>query len=366
MRRSLLALLFLLCPTLLGFGPPSLVESDDVRLPVGKPQLGVLALARLPIQTSRASLIMDLATGGVVFQRNANARLAPASITKIMTAIVVLEHADLQEKVTALQEDMIEGSSMGLRPGDTLTVGQLLWGMLLPSGNDAAYALARHVGRGSQAQFAQMMNDKAREMGLQDTQFANPHGLDNPNHFSSAYDLAQISRYALRNPVFARIVATPEFTAQASRTFKLTNVNSLLFMTSAVPGVNGVKTGFTEQAGESMVASVDREGHKVLVVVLGSPDRAVAATALINFAYGYFSWVSLPLPISLRGSPRGQLAPAFRAEVMVPRWQSSYVNYSVQVGVIPQEGTFSGPVGVLTYSLAGQELSRLPLYVQQR
>lgn len=357
---------FLLSPFLLGFGPPTLVESDDVKLPVGKTQLGLLASAQVPSQLPRATVIMDLGTGRVVFQRNANTRLPEASITKIMTAIVVMENADLNAKVIIVKEDIVEGSAMGIQPGDSYTVEQLLWGLLVPSGNDAAMALARHIGGGSVSRFVEMMNQKAKELRLENTNFVNPHGLHAVNHYSSAYDIAVMSYYALKYPLFAKIVSTGEYDIQSPRALKLQTSNQLLYMTADIPGVTGVKTGYTEEALDCLVASVDRGGHKILTVTLGSANRVSATQSLIDYAYKNFSWTPLSAPFSLRGNPSGQLAPASQTEVMLPSWQAGFVGYAVDVGRIPQDTAIASPVGIVTYYLDGQELTRVPLYVQQR
>ena len=360
--KALLPLLFLLLPALVGFGPPTLVESDDVRLPIGPTQLQLLEASRPPAQIGQASLIMDLSSGQVVFQRNARARLAPASTTKVMTAIVALERGDLRRSVTIREEDLVEGSSMGLQVGDTLTVEQLLWGMLIASGNDAAQAIARVVGGGSVARFVEMMNEMARTLHLKDTQFENPHGLDATNHYSSAYDLAEVSRYAFRSPLFARIVASQEYSIQGSRTFTGTTTNQLLLLHALVQGVNGVKTGFTDRSGDSLIASVNRGGHRVLVVVLGSMDRARSAATLIEYAYNHFAWVSLPPPLRSSLSASGRLAASVYTEVMVPAWQRYYVKISIALPSSQKASSFPGPEGLLTYYLGGQELARVPLY----
>ncbi len=361
-----ISVFFLLSPFLLGFGPPTLVESDDVKLPVGKTQLGLLASAQAPPQLARATVIMDLGTGRVVFQRNANAHLPEASITKIMSAIVAMENADLNAKVSIVKEDIVEGSAMGIQPGDSFTVEQLLWGLLVPSGNDAAMALARHVGGGSVGRFVEMMNQKAKELRLENTNFVNPHGLHAVNHYSSAYDIAVMSYYALKYPLFAKMVSTGEYDIQSPRVLKLQTSNQLLYMNADIPGVTGVKTGYTEEALDCLVASVDREGHKILTVALGSTNRVSATRSLIDYAYKNFSWTPLNAPFSLRGNPSGQLAPASQTEVMLPSWQAGLVGYAVDVGRIPQDTAIAGPVGIVTYYLDRQELTRVPLYVQQR
>ena len=362
LHKGVLAALLLLIPYLVGFGPPSLVESDDVRLPITRAELRLLNASRPPQKVGRAALILDLASGRVVFHRGAQERHAPASLTKIMTAVLALEQGKLGDTVTILPEDLVEGSSMGLQAGDNVTLEQLLWGLLLPSGNDAAQAIARYMGNGSPGRFVEMMNEKARTLQLYDTHFVNAHGLDGEGHYSTAYDLAQLGRYALRDPLFARMVSTRERTIEADRTYTLRNTNQLLFTPAQVPGVNGVKTGFTDLAGHSIITSVEREMRPLLTVVLGAEDRTAAATKLIDYGYTHFTWVTLPLPLVLRTTAEGALAPLVRAEAMLPSWQRHYVNFSVEMGASVTESPASSPVGLITYYLAGMELGRLPLY----
>ncbi len=366
-RQVLFSLLILCLPVLVGFGPsPTLVESDDSRIPIGSGQLQALAEARPPLLRGQAALIMDINTERVVYQRNGNGKLALASITKVMSAIVVLERADLNEQVTITHADLEEGSSMGLQSGDVVAVEQLLWGMLLPSGNDAAKTLARVVS-GSVPKFVDMMNRKAQVLGLRSTQFMNPHGLDQDGHYSSAYDIAVMSRYAMRFPLFRTISASPEYTVVSNRTYTIRNTNYLVRFPDRVPGVNGVKTGYTDLAGDSLVASVDRGGHQILVVVMGTNNRSSAAAELIEYAYAHYVFVPLSQPVTLPATERSGLVP-LRGEIMLPSWQQYYVHYAVEVAPIRATRTAAvgtaAPIALLTYYLGAQELGSLPVYRQ--
>lgn len=355
MTRGWLIPLFLLGPLSLAFGPPTLVESDDVRLPLGAQGLARIQAGRPPEQLGQASLIMDLLSGTVVFQRNARQRVAPASLTKVMTAVVALERTKLDQEITIATEDQVEGSAIGLRPGDTLTVEQLLWGMLVSSGNDAAHVLARSIGGGSVTRFVEWMNDKARSLGMRDTHFSNPHGLDADGQYTSAYDMADLSRYALRHPLFARIVASRDQRVEASRTFLLQNTNQFLALSALSKGVTGVKTGFTEKAGDCLIASVDRDGRKVLVVIMGAKDRAASASALIEYAYSQFTWAGPPPMLASR------LGQARDATVMVPLWDVPYLNVALR----PAAGSplpFGGPEALLAFSIGGRESGRIAVY----
>ena len=357
-------LLFVFSLPSLGFGPPKLIESDSPKLPVYQHQLTLIRRCSPPEVRAKAALIMDASTGRVVFQRNAHQRLAPASTTKIMTAIVALERGSLNDKIVIQQrhlaEDPFNESVMGLTVGDVVTLEDLLWGLLLPSGNDAARAIADHIG-GSEERFMEMMNEKASELGLKNTHFTNPHGLDEAGHFSSAYDLAVMSRYALANPIFAKIVASRNHIVQASRSYQLQSGNELLYPQYRVPGVDGVKTGFTENAGDCLVASVTRAGHQVIVVVTGAEDRVAAAVPLIDYAFNSFTWLALKAPAGccasdVEGNGCSVLLSQTREE-MLPQWQKYYLNCSVHLRGDPNPDG----VGVVTYSVGGMELAKLSL-----
>ena len=284
----------------LAFGPPALTDSDEPQSPVYGYQLELIARDGPPPTTAIAIVAIDRATGRVAYAQQPHQRLAPASTTKIMTAIVALESGRLNDRIVIKPEHLLPlegtGSSlMGLAPGDELSLEDLLWGLLLPSGNDAALAIAHLVGGGVDG-FVKMMNQKAQELGLRDTHFVNPHGLDADGHYSSAYDLALMGRYALSNPLFARIVATERKVIQANRTFYLQNTNRLLARRDLYPGVDGIKTGTSDKAGNCLVASVTRDGHSIIVVVMGSQDREGDAAKIIDYVYNFFEWMPLPLP----------------------------------------------------------------------
>lgn len=241
-----------------------------------------------PALSASAAVVLDEASGAVVFEQDAHRRLAPASLTKVAAAMVVLESGlDVDTLVTTdVDSTLMYGSSvMGLEPGDQFTVRDLLYGLMLPSGNDAALALGRAVA-GSDDAFVAMMNDLVERLGLEDTHFTNPHGLGSRDHYSSAYDLAVLSRYAMTNPTFAEIVRTPSWIAMGSRTIELPNVNPFL----AYPDADGLKTGYTNRAGKTLIASAMREGHRLYAVLLNAPDRDGDAWALMDWAFNNSTW----------------------------------------------------------------------------
>ncbi|HEX2052970.1 MAG TPA: D-alanyl-D-alanine carboxypeptidase family protein [Actinomycetota bacterium] len=245
-----------------------------------------------PALGAAAGILVDASDGSILWERNSHARRAVASTTKILTALVVLEQAELDDVVIASARAEAVGANdplvteLELVQGERMSVQNLLYGLLLPSGSDAAVALAEHVG-GSIAGFARLMNERAREAGAAESNFTNADGLDDPAAYSTAYDLAQITRAAMANAQFRRIVATPRFTIPrpGGPPREVVNRNELL---GRVPGVNGVKTGNTRNAGRSLVASAQRESEERIAVILGSPDPFAESAALLNFGFAGF------------------------------------------------------------------------------
>lgn len=241
-----------------------------------------------PNFSAHSALALDLETGQLLYEKNTHQRLFPASTTKIMTALVALEHYKSADVLTITPEALVGGSSMGLLLGEQLTFRSLLYGMLLNSGNDAAFAIAANYPGGVSA-FVEKMNEKAVSLGLKDSHFQNPAGFDGAEHYSSAYDLSQIAKAAVANNQLAKVVSTKETTILSldkSKSHNLKNLNKLL----GVDGVIGIKTGFTEEAGENLVGLVERNGRKVLTVVLSSSDRFGETKSLIDWLYSNFTW----------------------------------------------------------------------------
>ncbi|HEY7268236.1 MAG TPA: D-alanyl-D-alanine carboxypeptidase family protein [Dehalococcoidia bacterium] len=241
-----------------------------------------------PVVNALAAVVIDEASGAVLYDKAAHEPLPPASLTKIATAILALESGGLDTPVTVdVDSASMRGSTiMGLEPGDRFSLRDLLYGLMLPSGNDAALAIARYVA-GSDTAFVAQMNLLLVRLGLHDSHFENPHGLGGRNHVASAYDLAMLARYAMTLPGFFDIINARSYVAHGSRTIALTNVNSFL---GAYAGADGVKTGYTRGAGQTLVASAYRKGHRVYAVVLNSPTRNDDAVRMLNWAFTNFSW----------------------------------------------------------------------------
>ena len=222
--------------------------------------------------SARYACVIDALTGNVLFEKNAHERHSMASTTKIMTALVALENAELSDVVKVSNNAAgTEGSSIYLKSGEEITLEHLLYGLMLASGNDAAIAIAEHVG-GSVPNFAKMMTDKAKSLGLKNTSFKNPNGLDADGHYTTAYDLAIITRAALENEKFKEIVSTKTkniSNGNESYMRTLSNHNKLL---SLYNGCIGVKTGYTKKTGRCLVSAAERDGFRVIAVTLNAPD----------------------------------------------------------------------------------------------
>lgn len=243
---------------------------------------------------SRIALIYDRLSGKILYEKNGNKQTPMASTTKIMTAIVVLENSNLEDVVTIDSKAAgIGGSRLGLNKNDKITVNDLLYGLLLRSGNDAAIALANYVG-GSVDGFADMMNKKAEEMGLKNSHFIVPHGLDNDGHYTTAYELAKMADYALRIDKFKEIVSTKNTTISINGHSKaINNTNQLL---GNISGVYGVKTGFTNGAGRCLVSSCKRNDLDIITVVIGAnttKQRTADTIKLIEHANERFDIVNV-------------------------------------------------------------------------
>ena len=228
------------------------------------------AVLFLPLRASavcaRRAYVLDAVSGRVLYEKNPDERSLIASTTKIMTALIVCEQCNVLDRMRIPKEAVgIEGSSMYLQEGEVLTLQELLYGLMLSSGNDAAVALAIYCG-GTVEGFAELMNDKARNLGLTGTHFENPNGLDSPGHYSTARDLAVLAAYAMENPIFYKTVSAKN--VRAGDRF-LTNHNKLLWR---VEGADGVKTGFTKAAGRILVSSATRDGRRIIAVTIDDPD----------------------------------------------------------------------------------------------
>ena len=252
-----------------------------------------------PTINSRAYVVIDRKSNTILIGKNENQKKKMASTTKIMTALVVIEHTNLSDTVEISKKAASTGGSrLGLKTGDTISVSDLLYGLMMRSGNDAAVALAEYVS-GSISNFAELMNHKALELGLTNTHFVTPHGLDEDEHYTTAYELALLSNYALNNEIFAKIVGTKNYTIQINGYPKaLTNTNELL---GALNGVYGIKTGFTNGANRCLVTACKRGNMDIICVVLGADTKKYRTTdsiKLIEYSFHNFTYVNIEQMIS--------------------------------------------------------------------
>lgn len=239
--------------------------------------------AQRPAIKATALYMVELQSGRVLLEKNATRRLPPASLTKIMTALVALESSPLQEVVKIDRRAVVHHSSYDFRPGEEFLLRDLLTAMLVASANDACEAVAWHIGGGDK-RFVVMMNERADKLGLKNTHFANPCGFDAPGHYSTAADLAKLTEQALQQPFFSMMVRTLMRDISAvdgARKMSLRSTNELL----VDPDVNGVKTGYTSKAGRCLIASMFKDGRRLLLVGLNLKDQWEQATKLLRYGH---------------------------------------------------------------------------------
>ena len=256
------------------------------------------SFAATPLIDAESAIVVEVSTGRIIYEKNSTKQMYPASTTKVLTAILVLENCNLTDVVT-VSESALENIPQGyvtcnLSPGEEITVNDLLYALMLPSANDAAYVLAEHVG-GSVQGFADMMNAKLEELGCTSTHFVNPNGIHADDHYTTAYDLYLIARYAMKNEDFRRIVATKEYTLPATNKYDsndriLKNTNNLLdeSSNSYYKYAIGIKTGHTSMAGDCLIAEASRDGLEFISVVLNA-SRFTDTKKLFNYAYDNYT-----------------------------------------------------------------------------
>lgn len=239
----------------------------------------------VPQITAKAALIFDIENKKVLYEKNPKQRLPIASLTKIMTAIVALENPRKDNRYIVRSQDLVGENSMGLTEGEVLTLEELLYGLILPSGNDVAEVLAHNYKDGRKG-FIKAMNNKSKALGIKDTNFTNPSGLEGDgDQYSTPYDLIVMTHYALSNfPLFAKVVATYELAIEGNQNHKayyLVNETNLI---SSYPGVKGVKTGYTPEAGLCLVTYLDYKRNKIIGVILGSENRRQEMKDLLDYS----------------------------------------------------------------------------------
>ncbi|MCX8129932.1 MAG: D-alanyl-D-alanine carboxypeptidase [Clostridia bacterium] len=279
-------LLNLCCLLIVSLLLSSSIYADDIY--EGKPSMPTFSSnvndvgSKVPNINAMAAIVIDTESGRVIYEKNAYSKRAIASTTKIVTAILALENGNLDDEVTVSKRAAsVWGSTIKLKEGQKLKLRELLYGLMLNSGNDAAIAIAEHIG-GTVENFCEMMTKKAHDLGAKNSSFKSPHGLDMDGHYSTAYDLAVIARYALKNKTFSNIVRT-QIASIPGR--NLHNTNEMLY---AYQGADGVKTGYTGKAGRCLVTSATRNNWRIISVTLGSPTRnarAQSSKSILDYAF---------------------------------------------------------------------------------
>ena len=312
--------------------------------------------------SATAAILVDADSGRVLYEQNADARMLIASTTKIMTALVAIREGNLSDTVKVSKKAAYtEGSSMYLKVGEELTLETLLYGLMLCSGNDAAVAIAEHVG-GSEAGFAELMNETAAELGMEHTSFANPNGLDHEDHYSTARDMAVLACAAMNNEILARIVSTRTVTI-GGRT--MTNHNKLL---SYMDGCIGLKTGYTQAAGRTLVSCAEQEGQRLVAVTLQDGNDWADHQAL--YEYGFSTYPSQRL--ATLGQQLQEAAVHGGAVSTVPLIAADTVSWPTAKGErvetrIELEQPLTAPltagnrVGQAVFTWKGQEIGRVDL-----
>ena len=318
--------------------------------------------------SARSAVLIEADSGEIIYEKNARERMSMASTTKIMTALVALEHGKLDKKVTVAKEACgIEGSSIYLKSGEVLTLEDLLYAVMLESANDAAAAVACEIA-GDIDSFAELMNETAEKIGLRDTHFTNPHGLDNEEHYTTAIDLAMLTAHAMKNEDFRRIVSTykHEIPNSDGGVRYLVNHNKLLRLSD---DVIGVKTGFTKRSGRCLVSAAERDGVSVIAVTLNAPDDWNDHLAMHEAGFAAYSTVTLAeageftVEIPCVGAEDGHIILQNRDEITVCLKNGTEIKHEIIADRLlfpPIE--IGDELGKVIFFSDGKEIATLPLY----
>lgn len=311
---------------------------------------------------AEAAVLIDVKSGRILFSRQGDKPMRIASLTKIMTAIVAIEHGELSDQVQVSRNAFgKEGSSLYLKLGEEMNLQHLLYGLMLRSGNDAATAIAEHVGE-TQEGFVHLMNEKAKMLGMTGTSFKNPSGLDEEGHYSTANDLAKLTAYALKNPVFQEIVRTKVKKVPNPNEpwdYSWTNKNKMLGL---YEGADGVKTGYTKLAKRCLVSSATRGGQQLAVVTLNDPDDWVDHSRLLDYGFEHYPLMQL----AEKGKPLGKEGFVAGAGFEYPAEQSEREQFTVETSLNDQRSAHYrlGEVGRATFKLGGQTIGSVPLVAE--
>lgn len=310
---------------------------------------------------AEAASLIDVTSGRILYSKQGDKPMKIASLTKVMTAIVAIENGNLSDMVKIGQSAFgKEGSSLYLKLGEEMSLHHLLYGLMLRSGNDAAVAIAEHIG-GSIEGFAFLMNQKAQELGMDNTHFMNPHGLDMEGHYSSANDMAKLTAYALKNSVFQEIVKTK--TKRVPRPEEKWDAvwNNKNRMLNIYPGADGVKTGYTKQAKRTLISSATRDGQQLAAVTLNDPNDWLDHSNMLDYGFRHY-----PLqPLVKQGDKAGD-GLVLGASFNYPMTDEEAARIAMEPELL-QEGTASyrlGERGILKLLMDGQMIGTVPIYAE--
>ena len=322
-----------------------------------------------PAISAQSAILVDSETNQVLFEKNADAKRAPASTTKLMTAILLVENCRLDEKVKAPKGvEQIPSSSLHLKPGEQLNVHDLLHAILLRSANDAAVVAGKQVA-GSVPAFVKMMNKRAAEMGATNTHFVNPNGLNAEGHYSTARDLALIGKRAIHFPIINRVVGKRSCTISRSMDREDVYLRNRSHFLRRYPGADGIKTGYTREAGQCLVASATRDGWRLVAVVLKSDNNADDAAALMNYGFANFERKIIARKNSVveqarvRGGKQRTVgvAPATDVYAVVPKSSSGDVKTKIEIGKVAAPLASGSRVGKINTFLDGRVVQKTQL-----
>lgn len=327
--------------------------------------------ATFPV-SGQAAILMEQSSGRVLYSKNEHQPLKIASITKIMTAILAIESGKLDETVTVSKRaEGTEGSSLYLVAGEKLTLRDLVYGLMLRSGNDAAIAIAEHVG-GSVEGFVFLMNEKAEEIGMSNTLFRNPHGLDtDEDHLSSAYDMALLTQYAMGDEEYREISSTKDYRSKGDKVRVFHNKNRLL--TEKYSYSTGGKTGYTKLAKRTLVSTASKDGLDLIAVTLNAPDDWDDHMHMFNWGFEHYSLERL---VS-KGKLKSKVDPFYEGNLYVPydvvypltTEEKSQLQSALTLKNPPKRGKFTDqellePIGKLAFTVDGKTIESIPLYYQ--
>lgn len=368
-KAAVISTALLYCMTLIGCSESG---EDATRglTSLSRQTVTIAANAAPPALSARSAVLIDGESGEVLCAKNPDERLPMASTTKIMTALVAIENADLEATVTVPKEAVgVEGSSIYLYEGEELRLIDLLYALMLESANDAATAIAITVG-GSIEGFADMMNQKARDLNLIDTSFQNPHGLDSEKHYTTARELGKIAAYAMQNDTFREIVSTKKKTIPLNGdegVRLLINHNRLL---KSYDGAIGVKTGYTKRSGRCLVSAAERDGLTLICVTLSAPNDWNDHRSLLDYGFGLyesrlvFAKDQLQYPLPVVGGEGEYVILSNRDEIRLtlPK-SSSEVEYRIEAPRFAYAPiSEDAPIGALICSVDGEDVAEAPLY----